>query len=84
VVRLVAKSRESISTETNELSLHNMVTELANDPKSGYDRLRKLQALKNELGEVCVVSWVGGHIYCLSKIETCVLLSFSFNLLFFS
>mmetsp|Transcript_47389 Transcript_47389/g.60860 ORF Transcript_47389/g.60860 Transcript_47389/m.60860 type:complete len:1045 (+) Transcript_47389:20-3154(+) len=52
VVRMVAKSRESISTETNQLALHNMVTALALDPKSGYDGLRKLQMLKNELGEL--------------------------------
>jgi regulator of nonsense transcripts 1 len=83
VVRLVAKSRESISTETNELSLHNMVTELANDPKSGYDRLRKLQALKNELGEVCFAVLVGWWMYFPHlKIDPYVLLSSSF--LFFS
>jgi hypothetical protein len=52
VVRIVAKSRESIATDTDKLSLHNMVTELAKAEGSGWDALRKLQMLKDELGEV--------------------------------
>jgi len=52
VVRIVAKSREAISTDTDHLSLHNMVTELAMAEGSGWDALRKLILLRNELGEL--------------------------------
>jgi regulator of nonsense transcripts 1 len=52
VVRIVAKSREAIATDTAKLSLHNMVTELALTPGSGYEALRKLHLLKQELGEL--------------------------------
>ena len=52
VVRIVAKSREAIATDTDHLSLHNMVTELALAEGSGWGNLRKLILLKNELGEL--------------------------------
>jgi regulator of nonsense transcripts 1 len=52
VVRIVAKSREAIETDTAKLSLHNMVTELALTPGSGHEALRKLHLLKQELGEL--------------------------------
>ena len=52
VVRMVAKSREAMSTDTDHLSLHRMVDELAATPGSGWGNLHKLAMLKRELGEV--------------------------------
>ncbi len=52
VVRLCAKSRETISTSIDQLSLHNMVTELSSAAGTGREQLRKLQALKDEVGEL--------------------------------
>ncbi|CAM9530658.1 unnamed protein product [Ectocarpus fasciculatus] len=49
VVRLCAKSREAVSTDVDHLSLHVMVRALDTPDKQD---LRKLQLLKDELGEL--------------------------------
>ncbi|CAM9092624.1 unnamed protein product [Ascophyllum nodosum] len=52
VVRLCAKSREAVSTDVDHLSLHCMVRALDTPEKQD---LRKLQLLKDELGELVSV-----------------------------
>ncbi|CAM9439699.1 unnamed protein product, partial [Pylaiella littoralis] len=52
VVRLCAKSREAVSTDVDHLSLHVMVRALDTPDKQD---LRKLQLLKDELGELVAV-----------------------------
>ena len=52
VVRLAAKSRETVASSIDHLTLHNMVRELGNAEGAGREQLRKLQMLKDELGEL--------------------------------
>ena len=52
VVRISAKSRENISGPIDDLTLHRMVRELSLAEGSGREQLRKLQQLKDELGEL--------------------------------